>query len=156
MNIRAFKSDKQALIEEGKRIIASSDDARFIRKVTIVNLLLNGASASSLSLSCGETARTLMNWVKIVDEQGFEALRPRKQTGRPFRLTAVQKEEIKAALLSKPSDYGYTIWNGPSLSDHINKTYHIDLGVRQCQRLFHELGVLIVRQKAFTSQDPEK
>ena len=54
MNIRAFKSDKQALIEEGKRIIASGDDARFIRKVTIVNLLLNGASASSLSPSSAQ------------------------------------------------------------------------------------------------------
>ena len=53
MNIRTFMSDKQALIEEGKRIVTSSDDAKYLRKVTIVNLLLNGATASSLSEPCG-------------------------------------------------------------------------------------------------------
>ena len=46
MNIRKFKSDKNALIAEGNRIVSSSDDARFIRKVTIVNLLLRGMSAN--------------------------------------------------------------------------------------------------------------
>ena len=45
MHIRTFTSDKQALIEEGKRIVASTDDAKFLRKVTIVNLLLNGVTA---------------------------------------------------------------------------------------------------------------
>ena len=39
MNVRKFKSDKNALIAEGNRIVSSSDDAKFIRKVTIVNRL---------------------------------------------------------------------------------------------------------------------
>ncbi len=59
MNIRTFKSDKQQLIQEGKRIVSSSDDAKYLRKVTLVNLMLNGATASSLSECCGETSRTL-------------------------------------------------------------------------------------------------
>ena len=33
MNVRKFKSDKNALIAEGNRIVSSSDDAKFIRKV---------------------------------------------------------------------------------------------------------------------------
>lgn len=52
MNTRTLLSDKQALIDEGKRIVPISDDAKFLRKVTIVNLMLNGASVSSLSPSC--------------------------------------------------------------------------------------------------------
>ena len=58
MNIQTFKSDKQALIDEGKRIVSMSDDAKFLRKVTIVNLMLNGCTASSLSPSYEETSRT--------------------------------------------------------------------------------------------------
>ena len=69
MNIRKFISDKQSLINEGKRLVSMSDDAKFLRKVTIVNLMLNGASASSLSPSCGETTRTLISWMKSVDEK---------------------------------------------------------------------------------------
>ncbi|MBQ6628922.1 MAG: winged helix-turn-helix domain-containing protein [Methanobrevibacter sp.] len=156
MNIRVFKSDKQSLIEEGKRIVSSNDDAKYLRKVTIVNLMLNGASASSLSSSCGETSRTLSSWMKIVDEKGFEALRARKQPGRPFRLSPDQKEEIKVTLLSDSSDYGYNVWDGPSLSDYIKRTYDITLGVRQCQRLFHELGFSQIRPQAFPSKDHEE
>ena len=94
MNIRKFISDKQSLINEGKRLVSMSDDAKFLRKVTIVNLMLNGASASSLSPSCGETTRTLISWMKSVDEKGFEALRPKKQPGRPERLSKDKKEKV--------------------------------------------------------------
>ena len=93
MNVRKFKSDKNALIAEGNRIVSSSDDAKFIRKVTIVNLLLRGVNAKSLADASGETDRTLSNWVRSVDEYGFEALRPRKQPGRPQSLTNSQKEK---------------------------------------------------------------
>ncbi len=55
----------------------------------------NGASTSSLSPSCGETTRTLISWMKAVDEKGFDARRPQKQTGRPTRLTAEQQEQEK-------------------------------------------------------------
>ena len=119
MHIRTFTSDKQALIEEGKRIVASTDDAKFLRKVTIVNLLLNGVTASFLSGPCGESSRTLSSWVKQVDEGGFEALRPKKQPRRPHRLTKEQNKEIKDAILSEPSAFGYNVWDGPSLSDFI-------------------------------------
>ena len=156
MNIRVFKSDKQALIEEGQRIVSSNDDAKYLRKVTIVNLMLNGASASALSPSCGETARTLRSWMKAVDERGFEALRVKKQTGRLFRLSPAQNEEIKVAILSDPSDAGYNVWDGPSLSDYILNTYGVTLGVRQCQRLFHELGFSQIRPQAFPSKDHEE
>ena len=155
MNIRKFISDKQSLINEGKRLVSMSDDAKFLRKVTIVNLMLNGASASSLSPSCGETTRTLISWMKSVDEKGFEALRPKKQPGRPERLSKDKKEKIKDAILSPPEDSGYTVWDRPALSDYIQKTYGINLGVRQCQRLFHELGFSQIRPQTFPSKGKE-
>lgn len=155
MNYRTYKSDKQALINEGCRIVNSSDDAKFIRKVTIVNLILNGIKASVLSASCGETERTLSSWVKAVDEKGFDELRPKKQPGRPQRLSTEQKEEIKVAVASSPENYGYNVWDGPSLSEYIGKTYGISIGVRQCQRLFHELGFSLIRPQTFPSKGNE-
>lgn len=71
MNIRKFKSDKNALIAEGNRIVSSSDDARFIRKVTIVNLLLRGMSAKLLADASGETDRTLSNWADPLMSMGL-------------------------------------------------------------------------------------
>ena len=153
MNIRTFMSDKQTLIDEGKRIVTANDDAKFLRKVTIVNLMLNGAKATELSELCGETSRTLTSWIKLVDEKGFEALRPKKQPGRPNKLTNSQKEEIKVAILSDPATYGYNIWDGPSLADFIKNQYQVSLCVRQCQRLFHKLGFSQIRPQVFPSKD---
>ncbi len=36
--------------------------------------------------------------------------------------------------------YGQNLWDGKLLSHHIEKVYHVKLGVRQCQRLFNKLG----------------
>ena len=49
----------------------------------------------------------------------------------------------------------YTVWDGPALSDYIQKTYGINLGVRQCQRLFHELGFSQIRPQTFPSKGKE-
>lgn len=155
MNIRKFKSDKAALIAEGKRIASSSDDAKFLRKVTIVNLMLGGMKAKALAEACGETDRTLSSWVKAVDEHGFEALRAIKQPGRPYKLSNAQREEIKVAIASDPTDYGYNVWDGPTLSNYIESRYKISYGVRQSQRLLHALGFSLIRPQTFPSKANE-
>ena len=155
MNNRSFKTDKATLISEGRRLVTSNEDARFIRKVTIVNLMLNGSKASEISASCGETTRTLTSWMKQVDEKGFDSLRPKKQPGRPNRLSEEQKEEIKDAVASDPSGYGFNVWDGPSLSAFIRDRYGISLGVRQCQRLLHGLGFSLIRPQTFPSKGNE-
>lgn len=155
MNNRKFKSDKEALIAEGKQITSSSDDAKFLRKVTIVILLLSGIKAKVLADACGETDRTLSSWVKSVDEHGFESLRTIKQTGRPHKLSDGQKEEIKVAVASDPMDYGYNVWDGPALSDYIESKYNISYCVRQSQRLLHDLGFSLIRPQAFPSKGNE-
>jgi len=86
MNLRKYKTDKDKLIKEADEILSSSPETKYLHKVSMVSLMLSGIPASVLSRYCGETARTLTLWVKAVDERGFEALRPIKQTGRPMRL----------------------------------------------------------------------
>lgn len=155
MNSRKFKSDKAALIAEGKRISSSSDDAKFLRKVTIVNLMLCGMKAKVLAEACGETDRTLLSWIKAVDEHGFESLRAIKQPGRPYKLSDVQKEEIKVVVASDPTNYGYNVWDGPTLSNYIESKYNISYGVRQSQRLLHALGFSLIRPQTFPSKGDE-
>ena len=155
MNRRKFKSDINQLRAEGLCLVSLSDDAKFIRKVTIVNLMLNGLSASDLAPSCGESDRTLARWMKSVDEHGFASLRTVKQPGRPNRLTNEQKDKIKVAIASAPELSGYNVWDGPSLSDYISREFGISMCVRQCQRLFHELGFSLLRPQTFPSKGDE-
>ena len=62
---------------------------------------------------------------------------------------------IDSAILSDPKDFGFKVWDGPSLSSYINSTFGIQLSVRQCQRLFHALGYSHIRPQPYPSKGYE-
>ena len=153
MPARKYKTNPAQLLTEGKEIVHSTSDAKYRHKVEMVNLVLSGLSPSYLSSYCGNSKRTITLWVKIADEQGFEALKTKKPTGRPPKLTKDQRAEIRAVLEEDdPKKYGQNVWDGPSLSAYIKKTYGVKLSVRQCQRLLHSLGFSLVCPQTFPSK----
>ena len=124
MRTRTFINDTETLLKQGQKIVSSSNDSKYIYRVTLVNLLLAGKMTSAeLSTLSGVPERTLRTWVKIADEDGFEQLRAVKQEGRPRRLSVDQTAKIKDALSRDPSDYGYKVWDGPSLSSYIKYNF---------------------------------
>ena len=138
--VRKFKHPKEELLAEGTKIIATDRDSKFLFRVATVNLILSGLKPSELSKYCGVDERTLSRWVAKVDNVGFESLRAVKQNGRPSKLSDEQKEKIKDVIKEDPSRYGYSNWDGPSLSDFFLKEFDVEYSVRACQKLFHELG----------------
>ena len=153
MPARKYKTNPSDLLAEGLLIVNSTDDAKYQHKVEMVNLVLSGLTPSYLSTYCGDSKNTITLWVKVADEQGFEALRAKKQSGRPSKLTSNQIAEIRSVLKEdNPKKYGHNVWDGPSLAAYIKATYSVTLCVRQCQRLFHNLGFSLVRPQTFPSK----
>lgn len=156
MPARKYKTDPAKLLAKGKEIVRTTDDEKFKHKVEAVNLVLGGLTPSFLSNYYKESKRTITLWVKTADEQGFDALHTKKQTGRPPKLSAEQLLEIKMILEEdNPKKYGYNVWDGPSLSNYIERTYSVNLSVRQCQRIFHQLGFSLVRPQVFPNKKEE-
>lgn len=155
MNNRKYKTNPDELLAQGQAIMSSSDESRYLFRVFAVNMVLAGTPASQVGASAGFTKAAVTGWVKTADEQGFEALRPQKRTGRPAKLTADQLKLIDAALQDDPKDHGFKVWDGPSLSAHIRQEFGIEIGVRQCQRLFHSLGYSRIRPQPFPSKGYE-
>ena len=153
MNKRKFINAPEELLKEGKQIVKEDKDKKYVYKVTLVNLMLErNIQAEEISRMSGVPRRTLSRWVKDVDERGFESLRNKKHKGKPSRLSSEQKKELKE-ILSKPAgEQGYYKWDGLTLSDYIKEKYNIDLKVRQCQRLFHELGFSRIRPQISPSK----
>ncbi len=156
MPSRTYHTDPAQLLAEGQMIVNSTNDAKFQHKVEIVNLVLGGLTPSFLSKYCGESKNTITLWVKTADEQGFDALKVKKQSGRPMKLSPEQIATIKTVLEEDdPKKYGYQVWDGPGLSAYIKTTYSVHLSVRQCQRMFHNLGFSLVRPQTFPGKDEE-
>lgn len=155
VNKRKYINDPAVLLKEGKDIMMEHDDTRFYFRVFSVNFVLNGMSAANVAEIAGVSRSTISDWVKAVDEQGFETLISVKPSGRPSKLTTEQQAEIDIVLQREPSEFGYKVWDGPTLSAYIKKTYDIELSTRQCQRLFHKLGYSKIRPQAFPSKGYE-
>ena len=98
MPARKYKTDPAHLLAEGRQIVHTTSDAKYRHKVEMVNLVLSGLTPSYLSTYCGNSKRTITLWVKIADEQGFAALKSRKPTGKPPKLTKEQMAEILTVL----------------------------------------------------------
>ena len=62
---------------------------------------------------------------------------------------------MKGILSKTAEEQGYYKWDGVTLSDYIKKKYDIDLKVRQCQRLFHELGFSRIRPRIIPSESEQ-
>ena len=70
-----------------------------------------------------------------------------------------QMGEINVALRQMPRDLGLggNLWDGKTLAAWITEEYGIDLGVRQCQRLFRQLGFRLRKPRPSIAQaDPAR
>ena len=155
MNGRKYKTDPELLLQTGKEIMSSSDESRFHFRVFAVNMVLSGCSASQIGEMAGVSKAAVTGWVKIADEQGFDALKPKRRSGRPRKLTDEQRSSIDTVLQSDPKDFGFKVWDGPSLSAYIEDQFGISFSIRQCQRLFHELGYSHIRPQPYPSKECE-
>ena len=151
MRNHKYINNREELLTQGRSIVSESADNKFVHRVSMVNLMLSGFSAKELAKYCGESERTLQSWLKKVDEQGWETLISKKQTGRPSRLSNQQVEEIRIAVQANPEQSGYNVWDGPTLSDYIKSQYGIEYGVRASQYLLHRMGFSLIRPQVYPS-----
>ncbi len=151
MKVRHFIHSPEELLKQGQEIVRQTADPKFIHRVTMVNLILGGMRPQDLSQYCGDSVRAINLWVKKVDEAGWDSLKTVKQKGRTATLSDTQLEEIKQSVSDDPENYGYHVWDGPTLSDYIQATYQIKYGVRACQKLFHRLGFSLIRPQTYPS-----
>jgi transposase len=83
----------------------------------------------------------VVNWARRFDRQGLAGLAEGNHSGRPGRLSPEQLEEVRRLIRQPPSQAGLSanLWDGKTLAQCLEDRYRIQLGVRQCQRLFHQL-----------------
>lgn len=139
-----------------------NEEAKFIHRLHGILLKIDKKESACdvIAQLFGHSSRTISNWVNKVNDAGnIEVLRDKEKPGRNPRLNTGQLASIKEALQKEPESSGApaNIWDGKSLSFYIKKTYDIELGVRQCQRLFKKLGFSLKRARpAVAKGDPAK
>ena len=70
-----------------------------------------------------------------------------------------QWRKLAVELRAAPRAFGLeaSLWDAPLLSEHLRRRYGIELGVRQCQRLFRQMGFRLRQPRPQVAQsDPTK
>ena len=139
--------------------IRRSRDSRYDHRLHAVLLVAQGMSCPQVGRLLGDAPRTVEYWVHRFEEEGLSGLVDLERPGRPSRLNDEQYREIGEVLRQSPLDVGLdtNLWDGKTLSKFIESRYGISLGVRQCQRLFRQLGFRMRKPRPVIARaDPEK
>jgi transposase len=122
--------------------IQRSEDSRYDHRLHGVLLVSHGLSCHHVAEYLGENPVTIQRWVHRFNQNGFGGLLEGERPGRPSRITSSQWSEVEQALRQSPRKYGYSqnLWDGRLLAHHLEKSWAIALGVRQCQRIFRQMG----------------
>jgi transposase len=136
------KFTDEQLLAKIQNIFNNSEDAKYIRRLDILNLVLSGISVQQVSQLYNLHRSTIYSWLNKAKSQGLEILKDQPKEGRPSQIMEIELKKIKKDLQKQPEFFGYknAFWDGKLLSYHLKQKYNIDLGVRQCQRLFHKLN----------------
>jgi transposase len=152
-------SDAETMILALQDEIRRSEDARYDHRLHAILLVAQGMSCREVAGVLGDSPRIVAYWVKQFEEIGFAGLSEGERPGRPSRLSVDQLDEIEVALRQSPLDYGLAtnIWDGKTLSEHIQQKWGVELGVRQCQRIFRQLGFRLRKPRSkIAHSNPEE
>jgi transposase len=121
--------------------IGRTEESRYGHRLHGLLLLAAGHSCQQVAALFGEDDTTVQRWVKRFMQGGLTALREGQRTGRPPTLAPQQWSRLEADLRSDPRDFGFAAvcWDGPTLSKLLRLRYGVELGVRQCQRIFQQI-----------------
>ncbi|MGH7926901.1 MAG: winged helix-turn-helix domain-containing protein [Candidatus Binatia bacterium] len=139
--------------------IVRSEESRYDHRLHGLLLITADQSTQQVAELFGEDRRTVQRWIKTFERHGLEGLREGERPGRPKSLNARQWTALGKDLRRSPSDFGFQagLWDGKLLSEHLRRHYQVNLGVRQCQRLFRQMGFRLRKPRPQVAQsDPAK
>ena len=139
--------------------INRNDESRYDHRLHGLLLVAAGQSCRQVGMLFGENPTTVQRWVSRFDESGLEGLREGERSGRPRLLQSAQWRKLQTDLRRPPRSFGLdaTLWDGPLLAEHLRQHYGVDLGVRQCQRVFRQMGFRLRKPRPRVAQsDPLK
>lgn len=155
--------DAAVMSEAIRQEITRSEESRYDHRLHGVLMVAQGMNCYEVGRWLGEHSTTVQRWVKSFEAEGFAGIREGERPGRPSRIAPGVLAKLERELRREPRSLGYeqTLWDGKLLSHHLQKRHGVKLKVRQCQRLFRQLGFRLrkprpeiaqadpVRQRAF-------
>ena len=146
--------DAEIFISAIQDEISRTPEGRYFHRLHAVLHVLDGASSRDTARLYGDSPRAIEYWINRLISNGLTGLLDGNHPGRPARLSPKDLAKLRKDISRSPRELGYdqNLWDGLLLSHHLTQKYSIPLGVRQSQRLFHQLGFSLQRPRRNASE----
>ena len=130
-------------LRAGMQNLSLSRDEMERRRLAAAQDLLNGGSQASVARKFGVSRTTASRWCKALDGKDMTNLRKRRATGRPCRLTPLQRAEIVEMFAAGPQAMGFAAdrWTTVRLAEAIERRFGVRYDPDHVGRLMHRLGL---------------
>lgn len=130
--------DRQRLDER----IRAEKRAKQRDRLRMVAMALDGLEKKQIAALLGVVKSTVEHWVYRYRDHGLDAVKAKKQPGKPPLLNAEQKAELKARVLAGPRpEDGVTAFRGKDVQRLIRTMFGVRLSLTQTYTIMHGLGL---------------
>lgn len=122
---------------------------KIMLRKTIVQLHQKGKKQTEIAHLLDVPQQTVSYW--IIRHTQTDNLADKPRSGKPSRLSAEQKEELKTVLLDfPPSRYGGKSmgWLTKIAIQYVKDHYGITYSMRRMQELFHDIGLNLITPRS--------
>jgi transposase len=113
-----------------------------IKRLSALMLLADGRAVPDIAARLGVSSETVYAWRAAFLVQRWASLTRRSSPGRPPKLTATQRAQLKALVLAGPEAAGYATgcWNSALIQDVIQREFGRSYNVHYISELLRNLG----------------
>ena len=123
--------------------------ARMVKRAMCLLLSAAGERASTIALVTGLSLDAISDVRRRWHKHRMRSLTERPRSGRPTRVTAEYRRELRGALRKGPLACGYvfTVWSIARLGTYLRQRTGIALGVHRLRQLVHAEGFVVGRPR---------
>ncbi len=128
---------------ELRRFAQGETDRRAALRVLAIAQALEGASRADAARVVGRERQSLRDAVLRYNAEGLAGLHDRPRSGRPEKLTAAQREELRAWVLAGPDPEvdGISSYRLLDIAAHIQERWAVSYGLSALSRMLHRMGL---------------
>ncbi|WP_156890004.1 IS630 family transposase [Planococcus lenghuensis] len=153
--------NREAEIQELQTVMNSEQERRMFERYQAVRLVLEGKTQKEAAAIIGRTEHTVGSYMAAYKKGGLAGLQRGTSTGRPPKLTAEQRQELRDIIAHQtPADVGFPAranWTLGLAVELIERKWGETYSPKGLSQLFDSLGLSFTRPTyTLKKADPEK
>lgn len=132
-----------------KQLRDHAASARLVKRAVCLLLSAAGERTARIARVTGLSRRAIAIIRRRWRQRRLRSIPDKLRPGRPSRVTARYRQELRRALRKSPSQRGYvfTVWSIARLGTYLRRRTGIALGVNRLRHVVHEEGFVVGRPK---------